>query len=117
MTMKDLAKLANVSVSTVSKAFSEAEDINKETKNRIFEIAKQTGCYGKFHKGKYHKKIIGVIVPEIVSDYYKIFLNILRCLFCHTRYIQKFFQACLFNLFYRAKNISEGNEHVEFLGL
>lgn len=75
--MKDLAKLANVSVSTVSKAFSGAEDINKETKNRIFEIAKQTGCYGKFHKGKYHKKIIGVIVPEIVSDYYKIFLNIL----------------------------------------
>ena len=28
MTMRDLAKLANVSVSTVSKAFSEAPDIN-----------------------------------------------------------------------------------------
>ena len=76
--MKELAKLA--SVSTVSKAFSEADDINDDTKNHIFELAKQTGCYGKFYKGKYHKKIIAVIAPEIVSDYYKIFLNCISSL-------------------------------------
>lgn len=80
MTMSELAKLANVSVSTVSKAFSEADDINIDTKNRIFEIAKQTGCYGKFYKGKYHKKIIAVICPEIASDYYASILNCIRAL-------------------------------------
>ena len=56
MTMKELAKLANVSVSTVSKAFAEADDVSEETKNHIFNIAKEYGCYGKFFKGKYSKK-------------------------------------------------------------
>ena len=50
--MRELAKLANVSVSTVSKAFSNAADVNEKTKNHIFEIAKENGCYGKFYKGK-----------------------------------------------------------------
>lgn len=76
--MRDLAKLANVSVSTVSKAFNESDDISSDTKKHIFEIAKQYGCYGKFYKGRYHKKIIAVICPEITSDYYSIFLNRLR---------------------------------------
>lgn len=70
MTMSELAKLANVSVSTVSKAFYEADDVSKETKQHIFEIAKEYGCYGKFYKGKYHKKIVAVIYPELESGYY-----------------------------------------------
>ncbi len=36
MTMRELAKIVNVSVSTVSKAFHEAEDVSPETKERIF---------------------------------------------------------------------------------
>ncbi len=63
MTMRELAKLANVSVSTVSKAFSETDDISEETKNHIFKIARNTGCYGKFYKGKYSKKVIAIICP------------------------------------------------------
>ena len=62
--MKELARLANVSVSTVSKAFNEANDINQATKNRIFEIAKQYGCFGKFYRGKYHKKTIARITKN-----------------------------------------------------
>lgn len=70
MTMKELAKICNVSVSAVSKAFHDADDISKETKQLIFEIAKQNGCFGKYYKGKYNKKIIAVIVPELKSYYY-----------------------------------------------
>lgn len=70
MTMKELAKICNVSVSAVSKAFHDADDISVETKEHIFETAKQNGCFGKYYKGKYNKKIIAVIVPELRSYYY-----------------------------------------------
>lgn len=78
MTMKELAKLCNVSVSTVSKAFSDTEDISRETKDFIFETAKKYGCFGKFYKHKYHKKIIAVICPEVVSNYYANFIEELQ---------------------------------------
>lgn len=78
MTMKELAKLANVSVPTVSKAFSGAEDVNEETRERIFALARQTGCYNKFYKGKYPKKIIAVICHEIIGNYYVNFVDLLR---------------------------------------
>ena len=51
--MKELARLANVSVSTVSKAFKEADDISEQTRQHIFDVARKMGCYGKFYKGKY----------------------------------------------------------------
>jgi len=70
MTMSELAKLAHVSVSTVSKAFSEADDVSEETKKHIFEIAKENGCYGAFYKGKYPKKLIAIICSELISNYY-----------------------------------------------
>lgn len=75
MTQRELAKLANVSFSTVSKAFNNSDDISEETKNHIFRIAKQYGCYGEFFKGKYHKKIIAIICPEIASSYYAEFVE------------------------------------------
>jgi len=41
ITIKDIAKLANVSVSTVSKALNDKPDIGENTKRRILEIAKE----------------------------------------------------------------------------
>ncbi len=70
MTLKDIAKLCNVSVSTVSKAFWDAEDISDSTKQLIFDVAKENGCYEKYYKGKYHKFVVAVICPEIDSQYY-----------------------------------------------
>ena len=70
MTMAQLAKLANVSVSTVSKAFLDAEDVSAETKEKIFSIAKECGCYGKFYKARFHKKIFAIIYPELESSFY-----------------------------------------------
>lgn len=78
MTMRELANLANVSVSTVSKAFNDADDVSADTKNHIFEIAKANGCYGKFYKGKFSKKVIAIICQELVSNYYISFIEHLR---------------------------------------
>lgn len=78
MTMRELAELANVSISTVSKAFSDADDVREDTKNRIFEIAKQYGCFGKFYKGKFSKKIIAIICSELISNYYISFVERLQ---------------------------------------
>jgi DNA-binding LacI/PurR family transcriptional regulator len=87
MTMKELARLCYVSVSTVSKAFCEAEDVSEETKQLIFRVAKEQGCFGKFYKGKYHKKIIAIICHEFSSGYYSIFINKLEQLIENSGYI------------------------------
>ncbi len=78
MTMQELAKLANVSISTVSKAFSDAGDVSEETREHIFAIARQQGCFGKFYKEKYNKKIIAVICHELDSGYYTVYLKHLQ---------------------------------------
>lgn len=78
MTMRELARLANVSVSTVSKAFHEAEDVSEDTRKRIFDLARQHGCYGKFYKGKYPKQIIAIICPELGSNFYTAYVERLQ---------------------------------------
>lgn len=78
MNLTELAKLANVSVSSVSKAFSGSEEISPETRNRIFEIAKENGCFDKYNKNKPFKKIIAVICPELNSEFYSGALNLLE---------------------------------------
>ncbi len=78
MTMRELARLANVSVSTVSKAFHQAGDISAETKEHIFAVAKQYGCYGKFFKGKYPKRVIAIICQEVKSNYYSVYVEKLQ---------------------------------------
>ena len=70
MTLKELAALSNVSVSTISKAFSYSKGVSEETREQIFKIARDHGCYEQFHKGKYFKKLIAVICPEITSENY-----------------------------------------------
>lgn len=78
MTMRELAKLANVSVSTVSKAFHGGKDISAQTREHVFAVAKQYGCYGSFYQGKYPKKVIAVICPELAGDFYSGFVEKLQ---------------------------------------
>ena len=70
MTMRELAKLANVSASTVSKAFGNAEDVSEDTKELIFSLAKEHGCFNKFSKTKYSKLTVAIICPEMKTPYY-----------------------------------------------
>ena len=77
MNLNTLAKLAGVSVATVSKAFSGSDEISDETRARIFSLAREHGCFDKYNKNKFDKKVIAVIAPELNSDYYTAFLTIL----------------------------------------
>lgn len=70
MTMAKLAALAGVSVSTVSKAFSGSSEISEEKRRHIFETAQKYGCYDKYCKNSYTKKVIAVICPEFKGRYY-----------------------------------------------
>ena len=77
VTMRELARLAGVSISTVSKAFSDAPDIGEETREHIFAVAKEHGCYGKFYKKKYPKRVVAIITSEL-SAYYTDFIRRLK---------------------------------------
>ena len=73
-----IAKLAECSVSTVSKAFSGSDEISETTRERIFSIAKEHGVFDKYNKNKFKKKVIAVICPEIISNYYSVLISILN---------------------------------------
>lgn len=70
ITLSKLAKLANVSVSTASKAFSGSKEVNEETRVRIFSLAKEYGVFKKFYNVKYPRLVIGVVAPEFQSRNY-----------------------------------------------
>ena len=78
ITLSKIAKLAHVSVSTVSKAFSGSEEVNENTRERIFEIAKEQNCFKKYYNVKYPKFVIAVICPEFRSRYYSAYVTALH---------------------------------------
>lgn len=78
MTMSKIASLAHVSVSTVSKAFSMSSEVNSETREMIFEIARKHGCFKKFYTAKYPGYVIAIICPEFQSRCYSTWLSSLQ---------------------------------------
>ena len=68
MTLTRLAKLAHVSVSTVSKAFSMSPEVNEQTRNLIFDIAKEHGCFKKYYNANYPKLVIAIICPDVITS-------------------------------------------------
>lgn len=75
ITLSKIAKLANVSVSTASKAFSGSKDVSVETRELIFDVAKRYGCFKRFYNARSPKLAIAVIAPEFTSAYYTRFLT------------------------------------------
>lgn len=80
MTLRELSKLTNVSVSTISKAFHDADDVSEETRRLVFDTAKRTGCFGKYYKGRYSKKIIAIICPEMNGTFYTGYIERLQAI-------------------------------------
>ena len=78
ITLSKIAKEAHVSVSTASKAFSGSAEVNEDTRNRIFDVAKRYGCFKKFFNATYSKYVIAVICPEFSSNHYCSYLSYLR---------------------------------------
>ena len=70
LTLTKLAKLANVSVSTASKAFSMSSEVNEHTREEIFRIAKEHGCFKKFYNAKYPRFVVALVCPELQGRYY-----------------------------------------------
>ena len=78
MTLSKLAKLANVSVSVVSKAFSGRDDVSESMREHVFEIAREHGCFQQFYHIPYDKPVVAVIFPELTSHFYMKYLEILK---------------------------------------
>ncbi len=76
--LKDIAKIAGVNVSTVSRALNNRKGINENTKNEICKIAHDVDYVpdqtARALVGK-GTKTIGVILQEISSDYYTMLLG------------------------------------------
>jgi len=68
ITIKDLAKMASLSTSTVSRALSDHPDISDRTKKRVKELADEynysTNLHAQFFR-KQHSGLIALILPEI----------------------------------------------------
>ena len=79
-TLADIAKRAGVSPSTVSKALRAKDDINKETASQILAYAAEMG-YSLSNKGNNGKQCVGILFPELISDYYARIVNSLTSLF------------------------------------
>ena len=73
ITIKDVAKKLNVSISTISRAFNNKADINIGTKELILKTAKQMG----YRPNPIAKKLIqrksfniGIVVPEFIHSFF-----------------------------------------------
>lgn len=73
VTIKDVAKKLNCSVSTISRAFNDKYDIRKETRDNILETAKEMGYSPNPMAKSLLKQCsnqIGVVVPEFINAFF-----------------------------------------------
>lgn len=78
VTLKDMASILNVSVSTVSKALSNSPEISTKTKQKVIKIANSLDYKRNIHASALRNKksfIIGVILPDLHEGF---FLNTLN---------------------------------------
>ena len=78
MTLSKLARLANVSVSVVSKAFSGKEGVSDAMREHVFAVAREHGCFQQFYHAPYDKPVIAVIIPEAISGFYIRYIEVLK---------------------------------------
>ncbi|MDV7185900.1 LacI family DNA-binding transcriptional regulator [Lutibacter sp. TH_r2] len=73
ITIKDIAKKLNTSVSTVSRAFNDKADISRKTKELVLKTAKEMGYrQNRMAKNLVQKRSfnIGIVVPEFVNSFF-----------------------------------------------
>lgn len=78
MTLSKLARLANVSVSVVSKAFSGKDGVSDAMREHVFTVAREHGCFEQFYHAPYDKPVVAVIIPEAISVYYIHYIEVLK---------------------------------------
>lgn len=73
VTIKDIAKKLNVSISTISRAFNNKSDISLKTKQLILKTSREMGYRPNPMARKLIKKRsfnIGIVVPEFVNSFF-----------------------------------------------
>jgi len=78
MNIKDLAKILNVSPSTISKAFRNSYDISAETRERILAKAKELNFQPNAFASSLRTqktKTIAVVLPEIANNFFTLVIN------------------------------------------
>ena len=70
MSYKMIANAAKTTVSTVSKAFHNSDEISKKKKEEIFNAARELGLFEKYYRGEKGKPLVGIICPEPESETY-----------------------------------------------
>ena len=76
--LKKLAKLLNLSPSTISKALRDSFDISKETKARVIALAAELNYQPNPHASslrRHRSKIIAVVIPEIANNFFTLAVN------------------------------------------
>ena len=71
--LKDLAKQLGVSIATVSRALRDSHEVGDDMKRRVQELAKKLNYRPNPFAQSLRKeapRIIGVVVPNLVSHYY-----------------------------------------------
>lgn len=73
VTLKELSKILNVSISTVSKALNDSKEISIETRNRVKELARLNyylpNAMAQNLKTKF-TKTVGVVIPAIMPYFF-----------------------------------------------
>ena len=73
VTIKDIARIAGISTSTVSRALSGSPELSEETRTRILEICRKEGYrVNALARSLICNKtnVIGLIVPEVTNPFY-----------------------------------------------
>ena len=73
ITIKQLARELNLSVSTVSKAFQDSYDISPQTKERVLALAKKLNYQPNPYASSLRKQkshTIAIVIPEIANNFF-----------------------------------------------
>ncbi len=89
VTLKDIARKLNISVSTVSRALKDLPDVNPETKKAVSALAEELNYQPNYIAQalvKKNTKTLGVIVPSIYSNYFSEALSAMTDIAIHQDY-------------------------------
>lgn len=73
ITIFDIAKAANVSISTVSRVLNGKSNVNLDTKQKVEQVIKEYDYHPNIlakNLGMSHSNIIGVVIPDVRNPYY-----------------------------------------------
>lgn len=78
VTIKDIAKIANVSIATVSRVLTNSKPVSPELRDKIMKVMQETGYQpNAIARSLVSKKtgIVGVMIPDLANDNFSALIN------------------------------------------